>query len=157
MITGSARRENVDALAPLEPHVALCLADLVMAGVDPGQWSTVPPDKLTIAKLGKNLGDGGYLEVDVADPKVLNLRHICLVRCSAAGRADAAGRTLTALTCSADSVPACKMLKKLKPTFHICSAGPNKCRVVDKQTLHVRRYRVLTPAVFFREACLCDG
>ena len=110
MITGSARRDNVDALAPLEPHVALCLADSVMAGVDPGQWPTSPPDKLTIAKLGKNLGDGGYLEAEVADPKVGGLRHILLLRASAAGRADAAGRTLKALTCSADSVPAVQML-----------------------------------------------
>ena len=103
----------MDALAPLEPHVALRAAADVRAGVDPGKWSSIPPDKLTIAKLGKNLGDGGYLEAEVADPKVGGLRHILLLRASAAGRADAAGRTLKALTCSADSVPAVQMLKRL--------------------------------------------
>jgi hypothetical protein len=138
----------VDALAPLEPHVVPCFSEIAMAGVDPGQWSTTPPDKTTIAKLGRNLGDGGYMEVEVADPKVLNLRHICLVRCSAAGRVDKAGRMLTALTCSADTVARVAMLKRLKPTFHVCSVNPNKCGLVDKKAVHVRRYRVLTSAVF---------
>ena len=68
-----------------------------MAGIDPGKWSTNPPDKLAISKLGKSLGDGGYMEAEAADSKVLGLRHTVLLRVSAAGRVDAAGRTLKAL------------------------------------------------------------
>ena len=118
-----------------------------MAGTEPGKWSTAPPEKLVITKLGKNLGDGGYLEAEVADAKVMGLRHTVLLRVSAAGRVDAAGRTLKALTCSVDSVPAVQMLKRLKPSFHVCSAGPSRCKVKDKALLHVRRFRLLTPAV----------
>ena len=73
----------------------------VMAGVDPGQWSSTPLDKTAIQKLSKNLGDTGHMEVEAMDPKVANLKHICLIRVSAAGRTDKSGRVLTALSCSA--------------------------------------------------------
>ena len=104
----------------------------VMAGAEPGRWSLAPPDKTTLIKLGRNPGDGGYMEVEVANPKVLNPRHVCLVRCSSAGSADKAGRLLTAMTCSADSPEAVAMLKRLKPVYHVCSTNPNKCSHVDR-------------------------
>ena len=132
----------------LEPHAVLFVIAAAMAELAPGQWSTAPPAKAVIAKLGKSLGDGGYMEADVADAKVQGLRHLILLRASAAGRVNAEGRTVTALTCSADSVSAVAMLKRLKPSFHICSVGPGRCKVLDKKLLHVRRFRVLTPSVF---------
>ena len=138
----------MDALAPLEPHAVP--VEQLPRWQGPSQASgPLPPRRsLSLPSWGRNLGDGGYLEAEVADAKVMGLRHTVLLRVSAAGRVDAAGRTLKALTCSVDSVPAVQMLKRLKPSFHVCSAGPGRCKVKDKALLHVRRFRILTPVVF---------
>ena len=89
-----------------------------MAAMTHGVWPTKPALHAALKQLCSLTQPTGYMEAEVADPAVSGLKHTCLLRMSRAGALGKQDRTITAVSCSADSEGGKKVLAK-KSQFHI--------------------------------------
>ena len=90
-----------------------------MAAMTHGVWSTKPALHAALKQLCSLTQPTGYMEAEVADPSVSGLKHTCLLRMSRAGTLNKQGRTITAVSCSADSDSGKKVVGKTTQFSHL--------------------------------------